>query len=86
MSPKDEEALEHYQEITKRRMDEVWNPLSPCIVELNFLYDDIFIICFVHIKSIYLQRSIDIILDPYNEKVLFCRALLLSCQIHGLCL
>lgn len=50
MSPKDEEALELYQDITKRRMDEVWNPLSPCIVQLNFLYDDIFIICFPHIK------------------------------------
>ena len=47
MSPKDEEALEHYQEITKRRMDEVWNPLSPCNVQLEILYEDIFTICFV---------------------------------------
>lgn len=76
MSPKDEEALEHYQEITKRRMDEVWNPLSPCIVQLEILYEDIFIICFVYIKSKSLQISIDIISDPYSEKVLVCRALL----------
>lgn len=46
MSPKDEEALEHYQEITKRRMDEVWNPLSPCNVQLEILYEDTFIIIF----------------------------------------
>jgi hypothetical protein len=76
MSPKDEEALEHYQEITKRRMDEVWNPLSPCNVQLEILYEDIFIIFFVYIKSKSPQISIDIISDPYSEKVLLCRSLL----------
>ena len=51
MSPKDEEALEHYQEITKRRMDEVWNPLSPCNVQLEILWGYIYhLFCINQVK------------------------------------